>query len=352
LNEDTMFLSQLPLGLTCELAIASSLCDFLFMERKYVAGLSAIISSDHAAIPSIKKAMGLFEDQTCEEIFRGEPGQHLSSTDLELSEIKPLKVFHKGEIVAVKDNDNMSKFIYATISESGGGASISRLRICVGKGKEMIVLSSDVRSFKSGSKDKRVVGKDENQMKLQHLISNKGILQQMDESIKEEIESSLTDGDIGIHDQKKILALGPVDKNDILSAVQDLLHSAHLSLDDNIETIFKSNLSLKDEMEKKDIYTKSLIKEGRNLSNHLSKGIDAFLCPITREIMNDPVICCDGHTYEREAIDMWLKSNSRSPKTNQPLHSRILIPNHAMRNSIDALGENAAAVNKFIELYK
>ena len=53
--------------------------------------------------------------------------------------------------------------------------------------------------------------------------------------------------------------------------------------------------------------------------------------------MEDPVICCDGHTYERHAIEMWLRSNSRSPKTNQPLSSRDLIPNHALRNSIEAM---------------
>ena len=27
-----------------------------------------------------------------------------------------------------------------------------------------------------------------------------------------------------------------------------------------------------------------------------------FLCPISREIMQDPVIAADGHTYEREMI--------------------------------------------------
>lgn len=53
--------------------------------------------------------------------------------------------------------------------------------------------------------------------------------------------------------------------------------------------------------------------------------------------MEDPVICCDGHTYERHAIEMWLRSNLRSPKTNQPLPSRDLIPNHALRGSIEAM---------------
>ena len=55
--------------------------------------------------------------------------------------------------------------------------------------------------------------------------------------------------------------------------------------------------------------------------------------------MQDPVICCDGHTYEREAIEMWLRNNSRSPKTNQPLATKEVFPNHALRSSIEALVE-------------
>lgn len=65
--------------------------------------------------------------------------------------------------------------------------------------------------------------------------------------------------------------------------------------------------------------------------------LDAFVCPITREYMKDPVICLDGHTYERDAIEEWLKSHSRSPKTNQPLASLRLIPNHALRASIETI---------------
>ena len=55
--------------------------------------------------------------------------------------------------------------------------------------------------------------------------------------------------------------------------------------------------------------------------------------------MEDPVICCDGHTYEREAIEMWLRNNSRSPKTNQPLATKEVFPNHALRSSIESLIE-------------
>ena len=36
-----------------------------------------------------------------------------------------------------------------------------------------------------------------------------------------------------------------------------------------------------------------------------------LVCPITRELMVDPVIAADEHTYERAAITTWLRTNNR-----------------------------------------
>jgi hypothetical protein len=36
----------------------------------------------------------------------------------------------------------------------------------------------------------------------------------------------------------------------------------------------------------------------------------AFLCPISHELMSDPVVACDGHTYERKAIAEWIQVSS------------------------------------------
>lgn len=58
-----------------------------------------------------------------------------------------------------------------------------------------------------------------------------------------------------------------------------------------------------------------------------------FICPITLNIMNDPVICEDGYTYERESI-MSLP-NSLSPMTRNPINKYNLIPNRALKDSIE-----------------
>ncbi|KAM7470980.1 hypothetical protein LguiA_009163 [Lonicera macranthoides] len=60
-----------------------------------------------------------------------------------------------------------------------------------------------------------------------------------------------------------------------------------------------------------------------------------FLCPISLEIMTDPVIVATGQTYERESIQKWLDSNHRTcPKTGQTLSHLLLAPNYALRNLI------------------
>ena len=61
-----------------------------------------------------------------------------------------------------------------------------------------------------------------------------------------------------------------------------------------------------------------------------------FYCPITFELMKDPVIGPDGQTYERYAIEEWLKTNNTSPLTKKAMHSTSLIPNYALRNAIEA----------------
>lgn len=60
-----------------------------------------------------------------------------------------------------------------------------------------------------------------------------------------------------------------------------------------------------------------------------------FICPITTMIFKDPVMTEDGNTYEREAIEAWLRTRNTSPLTNMPLTSKKLIPNITLRKLID-----------------
>ncbi|KAJ8762173.1 hypothetical protein K2173_007327 [Erythroxylum novogranatense] len=60
-----------------------------------------------------------------------------------------------------------------------------------------------------------------------------------------------------------------------------------------------------------------------------------FLCPITLEIMTDPVIIASGQTFERESIQKWFDANHRTcPKTREALAHLSLAPNYALKNLI------------------
>lgn len=82
---------------------------------------------------------------------------------------------------------------------------------------------------------------------------------------------------------------------------------------------------------------KALRLYSKDFTEFLDDQKERFTCPITIDLMNDPVICSDGHTYERSAIqDSFNSGNFRSPKTNLLLANNKLIPNIALRQAIEA----------------
>nr|GMC65838.1 U-box domain-containing protein 11-like [Ipomoea batatas] len=60
-----------------------------------------------------------------------------------------------------------------------------------------------------------------------------------------------------------------------------------------------------------------------------------FLCPISLELMRDPVIVATGQTYERSYIQRWIDcGNTTCPKTQQKLEHLTLTPNYVLRSLI------------------
>jgi ubiquitin C len=61
-----------------------------------------------------------------------------------------------------------------------------------------------------------------------------------------------------------------------------------------------------------------------------------FVCPISEDVMRDPVVCADGHTYDRPNIQQWFAGgHDTSPNTGARLSHLNLVPNHALRNAIE-----------------
>ena len=74
-------------------------------------------------------------------------------------------------------------------------------------------------------------------------------------------------------------------------------------------------------------------------TSHSDAAPPELLCPITQEVMRDPVVTADGHTYERAAIERWLHERRTSPLTGAPLQHRNLTPNILAKQLCDAWRE-------------
>jgi len=61
----------------------------------------------------------------------------------------------------------------------------------------------------------------------------------------------------------------------------------------------------------------------------------AFMCPISHELMSDPVVASDGHCYQRNDIESWLEMKGTSPMTGAPLAHPQLYPNFSLRSQIE-----------------
>ena len=82
---------------------------------------------------------------------------------------------------------------------------------------------------------------------------------------------------------------------------------------------------------------------GSSEASEAAEVPDDYICPITAEIMSDPVSTLDGFTYERTAITEWLRTKDTSPFTGTTLESKSLIPNYSLRSVIRSFVEARVA---------
>eukprot|EP01083_Nonionella_stella_P154080 495992_1 len=64
-----------------------------------------------------------------------------------------------------------------------------------------------------------------------------------------------------------------------------------------------------------------------------------FICPITKQMMKDPVIAFDAHTYDRDAIEKYLKTHHKSPITKADAFTLTLFPNLPLKKEIESFNQ-------------
>lgn len=86
--------------------------------------------------------------------------------------------------------------------------------------------------------------------------------------------------------------------------------------------------------EEDELSDESIVEEN-NKKGKSAMVPDDFLCPISLELMRDPVIVATGQTYERSYIQKWIDcGNTTCPKTRQKLDHLTLTPNYVLRSLI------------------
>ena len=86
---------------------------------------------------------------------------------------------------------------------------------------------------------------------------------------------------------------------------------------------------------RKDLAFFNIIEEEVTIKKNLIP--EEFICPLSKELMKDPVIIFDGTVYERSEIMNWYKSNDIHPLNLKPItktNKEIVIPNINLKNLI------------------
>ncbi|XP_061368165.1 U-box domain-containing protein 9-like [Gastrolobium bilobum] len=86
------------------------------------------------------------------------------------------------------------------------------------------------------------------------------------------------------------------------------------------------------------------LRQSSSLSLKLHKTVtcpDEFKCPLSMDLMRDPVIVASGQTYDKPFIQKWLNAGNRTcPQTHQVLSHTVLTPNHLIREMIEKWSKN------------
>lgn len=94
-----------------------------------------------------------------------------------------------------------------------------------------------------------------------------------------------------------------------------------------------------------------------NLASSLKKVADQFVCPITQELLVDPVLAEDGKFYERNAILKWFSDlkcrnvSITSPCTRATI-SEFLLPAISVKNSLEILINSGAIDSNVSAVWK
>lgn len=73
-----------------------------------------------------------------------------------------------------------------------------------------------------------------------------------------------------------------------------------------------------------------------------------YICPLTLDVMSEPLLSKEGHNYEREAILSWIAEHGTSPLTREPLRPSQLVRNRILEAKIRFFLKQHGAVEETV----
>ena len=74
--------------------------------------------------------------------------------------------------------------------------------------------------------------------------------------------------------------------------------------------------------------------------------VRAFLCPITMDVLQDPVVAKDGHTYSSAPLKQWLSTKDTSPITREYLANDAVHRNIALKAAMEEVAQNSVETER------
>ncbi|KAG4974027.1 hypothetical protein AAZX31_11G136500 [Glycine max] len=232
--------------------------------------------------------------------------------------------------LVLERDDIMNKFyeVTAQLEQSLGGISHDKLDISDEVKEQVELVLAQFRRAK-GRVDEPDVRLYEDMLSVYNSSSDAAtdpsVLSQLAEKLQLMGIADLTQESLALHEMVASSGGDPgarIEKMSmLLKKIKDFVQIENLVKDDNLggKGIFSKVYGL-----------------GTNEKSHQAPVIpDDFRCPISLELMKDPVIVSTGQTYERTCIEKWLQAgHGTCPKTQQTLTSTVLTPNYVLRSLI------------------
>ena len=261
---------------------------------------------------------------------RGVPGAEVLALDAALVSVQPYRSFPPGLVVAWADDEGVLRYGVIMDDSKGQGPTetpyhlLRALLVKVSNTEVRRMISSDIMCFKATT----------NHANAKHTpppdalpASTSDAFVHVNGGRAAQGEETHESGPVEARRGGGGAAAGNggdgVAPSEVADAVERLLSRLDIPLSLEKKELLASVIALKEDLSTASSELKQTKQKASILESRHSRLRESCMCPITQEVMVDPVVASDGHVYERSAILRCIQAGQPSPLTRQVLSSEL-----------------------------